>query len=251
MATPLPIVRGSSAALYPFTQTFTAQTGISDGENGSATRWVKGPPLVRFELQSPRLRQADKNTLKAFFTSAKGQMANDLQLTTYQAWNNLSFDDNEFASIENASTRYDVAWKLTQTLPQNFSPGSPIAAYPTLIAGSISKLPYTQRRRFNTITSKLPSGPKYSLAEYGGTFSNFPGNNGLMAWALDQVNLLDSEVNTLLAHFLTNWGNAMPFTFTDEDAVTYTKVYYGSPELTIRWNRKNSAEIRTTLIQTF
>jgi hypothetical protein len=246
----LPILRGVSAALYPFVQTFTAQTGIADGENGSATRWVKGPPLVRFELQSPRLRQADKNTLKAFFTSAKGQLSTDLKLTTYQDWTNLSFDDNEFASVENASTRYDVAWRLTQTLPQNFSPGAPVAAYPSLIAGSISKLPYTQRKRFNTISSKMPSGPKYSLAEFGGTFTNFP-SGGLMSWDLDQVNLLDSEVNTLLAHWLTNYGNAMPFTFTDEDGVTYPKVYYGSPELSIRWNRKNSAEIRTTLVQTF
>jgi hypothetical protein len=250
MATNLPIIRGTSAALYPFTQTFTAQTGKSDGENGAATRWVKGLPLVRIELATNRISQAAKDTLKAFLVSAKGQFAQNLQVTTYQAWNNLAFDQDEFVASETKTTKYDTKWTLTQTLPQNFAPGAPVAAYPVFGNGAISKLPYTQKVRFQTVRNVMPSGPQYASAEFAGTFSNFP-TTGLMGWEFDEHNLTDAEVNTKLAHFLTNWGDCLPFTFTDEDAVTYSNVYYASPAFVITWEQFNAASIKTVLIQMF
>jgi hypothetical protein len=248
--TPLPIVRGVSAALYPFRQTFIAQTGKSDGQNATPTRWVKGPPLVRLELPTNRLSQADKDTLKAAFVSAKGQFASDLRLTTYQHWDYLSFDSDEFVAVESRSTRYDVKWSLTSTLAVNYGAGTAGTAYPQLVYGSIAKLPFTQKKRFQTINNKMPSGPQYSYAEFAGGLSNFP-TDGLMSWESDYHNLLDTEVNTLLAHWLSNWGDCLPFTFTDEDSVTYSNVYYASPEFTISWDRYNSASIRTVLIQMF
>jgi hypothetical protein len=220
VATDLPIIRGLSAALYPFVQTFIAQTSRSDGQNGSATRSIKGPPLMRIELPTNRIAQADKNIMRGAFTDAKGQLAGDLQLTTYQLWNNMSFDSDEFTAIEPASTCYNVRWSLTQTLPQNFAPGSPVPAYPRFSNGAISKLPYTQKRRFQTIANKMPSGPKYVYGEFGAGLNGFPGALGLMSWEMDNHNILDTEVNTLLAHFLTNWGDALPFTFTDESNTT-------------------------------
>src|SRR4051812_33478211 len=100
MPTPLPIIRGTSTALYPFTQTYISLTGKADGQNSAATRWVKGPPLVRFEFPYDQLKMANKNTLKAAFTSAKGQFATDLSAGVGTTFTNLSLDDDAFAGAE-------------------------------------------------------------------------------------------------------------------------------------------------------
>jgi hypothetical protein len=50
-------------------------------------------------------------------------------------------------------------------------------------------------------------------------------------------------------HFLANWGDALPFTFTDEDATVYSNVYYGAPRLEIKRMGPNQAAITTRLVQ--
>lgn len=248
MPTPLPVVRGTSTALYPFTQTYICLTGKSDAQSSAATRWVKGPPLVRFEFPYDQLKLADKNTLKAAFVSAKGQFTTNLSATPGTEYDYLSFDEDEFAGAEAQSTLYGVKWVLAQTLPQNFSPGTSGGAYPTLSTGAISQLPYTQKKRFQTIASKMESGPKYTYAEFGAGLTGFP-TDGLMAWEFNETHLSDSEVTGKVAHFLANWGDCFPFTFTDEDSTTYSHVYYASPQLTITRVAPNQASIRTGLIQ--
>ncbi len=170
-------------------------------------------------------------------------------MTTDQTYNDLSFDSDEFSAVEQVTTQYGVRWQLTQTLPQNFSPGASGGAYPVLSTSAISQLPYTQKRRYQTIVSAVRSGPKYTYAEFGGGLTNFPGANGLMAWEFQENNLKDLEVSAKIAHWLANWGDCFPFTFTDEDGTNYSNVYYGSSELAITHTGKNQSSIRTSLIQ--
>ena len=246
--TPLPVIRGTSTALYPFTQTYMCLTGKSDGQSSAATRWVKGPPLVRFEFNYDLLKQADKNTLKAAFVSAKGQAATNLSATPGTEFDSLSFDDDLFAGVEQQSMIYGVRWVLTQTVPQNLSPGTSGGAYPLLSTGAIGQLPYTQQIRFQTIVSKVEAGPKYTYAEFGNGLTNFP-TGGLMSWEFSESRLTDAEVNTKVAHFLANWGDCFPFTFKDEDGTTYSNVYYASPQLVINRTAVNQSSIKTSLIQ--
>lgn len=245
--TPLPILRGPCAALFPFTQTYTAITGVQDTQNGATTRWVKAPPLVQFQLPFMRMTQAQKNTFKASLVSAKGEFFTTWSLTTDQTYNNLSLDSDEFSAAEQNTTRYNAQWTLTQVMPQSFSPGASGGAYPTLSTGMICQLVYTQKERFQTIVSKVDSGAKYVYAEFGAGLTNFP-TGGLMAWEFDEQNLTDAEVTTKVAHFLANWGNCFPFTFTDEDGTTYSNVYYGSPQLVITRQQFNMSSIHTVLI---
>lgn len=223
MPAALPVIRGTSAALYPFTQRYIAMTGISDSQSANPTRWVRGYPLVRFEFGFNPILQADKTTLKAALAAAMGQFATDRTATTDTAYTNLSSDADEFAAVEQNHTLYGVQWSLSQTLPQNFSPGSSGGAFPGLSNGAVCQLRYTQKQRFQTIVSKIESGPKYTYAEFGGGLANFP-LAGLMAWQFDEAALTDAEVATKVAHFLANWGNCMPFSFTDEvsTALTFT-----------------------------
>ena len=248
--TPLPIIRGPSTALYPFTQTFVTYTGISDGQNATPTRWVTGYPTVRFQFPYNPLSVTDKNALKSAFVSAKGQFATNLSATTNQEYDNLSFDTDEFSAVEQTTTRYGVQWTLSQTVAQDLSPGTPGGAYPTLGTGAISQLPYTQKKRFQTISAVVGGVSKYTYAEFGGGLSGFP-TDGLMGWEFNEQQLTDAEVNAKVAHFLANWGNCFPFTFTDEDGTTYSNVYYASPELTITRQQVNKSAIHTALIQMF
>jgi len=94
MSTTLPIIRGTSTALYPFSQTYVCLTGISDGQAATPTRWVRGFPLVRFEFPYNPIHQADKNTLRAAFSSAKGAFTGGsgsagLTATTDQTYTDL------------------------------------------------------------------------------------------------------------------------------------------------------------------
>jgi hypothetical protein len=248
MPTALPIIRGSSTALYPFTQTYICLTGKSDGQSSMATRWVAGLPLVRFEFSYDLLKQADKNTLKAAFVSAKGQFATDLQATVGSAFNALSFDEDEFQGLEQQSTQYGVKWSLTQTLPQNLSPGASGGAFPLLSTGALSQLPYSQKKRFQTIVSRMASGPKYTYSQFGGGLTGFP-TDGLMGWEFTESGLTDAEVTTKTNHFLANWGSCFEFAFVDEDVVTYSHVHYASDQLVIQRASYNRSSIKTELVQ--
>ena len=249
MATPLPIIRGSSTALYPFRQTYHCLTGISDGQAATPARWVRGYPLVSFEFPYDPITQTQKDALRAALTSAKGQFATDRSATTDVEYDYLSFDADEFSATEKTSTQYGVRWSLTQTLPQNWSPGASGGAFPVLGTGALCQLPYTQKRRFQTIVSRMPSGPKYVWAEFAGGLTGFPGALGLMTWEFANSNLSDTEASALIAHFLANWGDCFPFTFTDEDTTTYPNVYYASPDLTIMRTGPNHNAVKVALIQ--
>lgn len=237
-----------SSALYPFVQVYSARTSISNAQAGNTARCPQGPPLVHFELPYVPVSKAEKNTLKAALVSAKGQFSTDRTLTTTATFTDLSFDADEFQGVEQSSTQYGVKWAVSQCLPQDFSPGASGGAYPVLTTSAICILPYTQKKRFQTIVSKMPSGPKHTYAEFGGGLTSFP-TDGLMGWEFNESGLKDSEVADKIAHFLANWGNAFPFTFTDEDAVTYSNVFYASPELVITRQQVNQSSIHTVLVQ--
>jgi hypothetical protein len=247
--TPLPsILNGAGAILYPFTQTYICFTGKSDAQSSAATRWVQAPPILQFDLTYQVINKADKNTLKAFNATAKGQVTTNFQATTDQVYGNLSFESDEFISVEQRSTQYGVRLVLTQTVTQNLGAGASGGAYPTLSTTAISELPYTQKQRFQTIVSKTPFGAKYTYAEFGGGLTNFP-TGPLMAWEFDEQCLTLFEVNQKVAHFLANWGDCFPFTFKDEDGTTYTNVHYASPQLAVNWLTPNIARIKTGLVQ--
>src|SRR5215469_7043857 len=222
MSTPLPVIRGASTALYPFTQTYVAHTGVSDAQNGSTARWVQDPPTVRFEFGYNPLTRVEKNTLKSAFDSMKGQFETDLTATTDQLYSNLSQDADEFSAVEQRSTKYGVRWALTQVVAQNFSPGASGGAYPLLSTNAIGQLPYMQKRRYQTIIAAAGIA-KYTYAQFAAGLTNFP-TTALMGWEFDEGQLTDAEVNMKVAHWLANWGNCYPFTFTDEDGTTYSKV---------------------------
>jgi len=249
--TALPVIRGTSTALYPFTQTFICQTGVSDSQSANPTRWVKGPPLVKFEFPYNPLNKTEKDALKTALTSAKGEYDDSLSATLGATeYDYLTFDNDEFSASEPHSTIYGVKWTLMQTLPQNWSPGAWGGAFPTLANGLRGQLPYTQRKRFQTITAKVEAGPHYPYAEFGGGLTGFP-SDGLMAWEFGNPVLSDADANTLIAHFLANWGNCFPFQFTDsqEDGVTYSNVYYASPQLVVTRVNVNHTSVGVSLVQ--
>lgn len=243
----LPIIRGSSQAIYPFTVSYCFVTGLGQFQNGNQQRWIKAPGLVKFSIPYPALSQAQKNTLLAAITSAKGGFDTTLQLTLGATnYTNLSLDSDDFLATESSSMMYDAPVKLSQTIGQ-LLPGTSGTAFPTLASGEICKLTYAQGRRFQTISTKMEAGPKYTYPEFGGGLANYPGASGLMRWELNEQHLSDADRATRVNHFVANWGRAIGFTFTDEDSTPYAATHYAMDELTVTHNGPNDASTKISL----
>jgi hypothetical protein len=249
----LPIIRGVSQALYPFTQRIAFRTIVGQWQNGTQQRSVAQPgALIAFELPYANLSQAEKNTVKAAVDAAAGQSNTTLSVTFGGGvtFTNLSLDSDEFAGTESKTTQYAAPLKVSQVLTQNLFPGSPGAAFPALANGAMSVLPYTQTKRYQTVATKLAAGPKWTTPEFAGAFANYP-TDGLMAWTLDERGLTDADRDTRIAHFLANWGACYTFTFVDEDSTSHPKTRYASDTLVIRYNDVNNSDIRIELVETY
>jgi hypothetical protein len=248
----LPVIRGASAALYPFQATYSFLTGTGPWENGAQQRWIKRPgALVKFALPYAQLTQTQKNTVKTAISAAKGRFDNTLTLTLGAiTYTNHGIDLDEWAATEAKTTQYAAPLKLTQAITQNLSPGTAGGAFPVLASGSIGVLPYTQKKRFQTIGQRVEAGPNYTLAEFGGGWTGYP-TDGLMAWEFAESGLSDADTATRVAHFLANFGKAMNFQFTDEDGAAYSKTHYASDDLVINYRGVNDSSIRIALEATF
>ena len=252
MSTPLPVTRGTSAALYPFTLTISFDTAVQQFQNGAQQRWARRRGLATIDLNYEAFTQAQKNTFKAAFQSAKGRFDNTLSLAfggvTYS---NLAFDADELAFTESETMQYGSRIRLVQTLTGTWTPGTSGTDFPVLANGAMGQLPYTQKNRYQNIVNRMPAGPQYSYAEFGGGITGFPGSGGLMAWDFDERNLSDTDLATRVNHFIANYGRLKPFKFTDEDSTAYTKTHYASDTLTVNYQAYNNSAVKIALEATY
>jgi hypothetical protein len=261
----LPVIRGVSAVLFPLTMTCSFRTVVGRFQNGAEQRSIGNPGgLMQFEWPNAALTQAQKNTVKGYFAAAKGQFDSTGSLSgpfgpglaglvTYL---NLQLDSDEFAATENETMQYGAPLKLSQTITQSLSPGTPGLAFPTLVNGSMGCLPYTQRQISQTVSTRVAAGPSYSTPEFGGGFTGYP-TGTLGGWILDERKLSDGDAATRLAHFIANWGRAFSYPFTDENGVTYSHAngngspHYAADSLVFKYNGVNDTDVRSTLELTY
>lgn len=254
MSLALPVIRGTSAALYPFTMTVTFRTIVGRWQSGSEQRSIANPgALIEFSLPYAQLTQAQKDTVEAAITAAQGQFAANITLTLgATTYTNLSLDSDDFAALTTNPTRWSGPLKVSQPITQNLSPGTPGLAFPTLANGAIGIMPYTQGEFFQTVVQKTPSGTKYVTPEFGGGFSGYP-TGALRRWIFDEHMLTDADAATRLAHFIANWGKAYAFDYTDEYGTLYGpgsgrgSTHYSSDSLTFVYNGVNDTDVRIEL----
>jgi hypothetical protein len=250
----LPVIRGASALLYPFTATVVFLTGIGKWQNGAQQRWVRPPGgLVKFEFSYAAMTRAQKDDVKgsSLFGSAKGQFATNLSLSLNGVtYTNLSLASDEFAATESPTLQYSAPLKLSQTVGQNLAWGTPGQPFPALANGSIGILPYTQKKRWQSVVTKMESGPKYAYAEFASGLTNYP-TDGLMSWEFAMDHVSDADIMTLVAHFVANYGMAFSFTFTDEDGTAYPKTHYAMDEMAVTYKGPNDAGVKILLEATY
>ena len=246
MSITLPVIRGVSAAIYPFTQTISFSTLVTQNQNGKEQRSARRLGMVKFSIPYPVLTQAQKNTVRSAVDSALGAASTDITLafggTTYT---HLSLDTDMFSGAENSTIQYDCPLSLSQSVRQDLSPGTSGTAFPTLANGAMCQLPYTQHKRFQTV-AQAANGIKWTRSEFGGSLSGYP-TGGLPGWTLDERRLSDADLATRLAHFIANAGKFKAFTFTDEDGTAYTKTHYAMDEMVINYAGPNDAAVRIEL----
>jgi hypothetical protein len=198
----LPVIRGTSAALYPYTMTISFLTGVGQWQNGAQQRWVRASGLVKFDLPYANLTQSQKNTLKSALASAKGRDNQTLSLTIgATTYTNLGLDSDEWSATESVTTRYAGPVSLSQQIGQNLSPGTAGTAFPTLANGAMGILPYVQKQRFQSVFQKVEAGPAYVTPEFGAGITGYP-TGPLMAWEFNSQGVSDADIATLTAHFI-------------------------------------------------
>lgn len=243
----LPVIRGTSAALYPFTQTYSFLTLVGEMQNSYQQRSIKRFGLVKFEIPYPALTQAQKNTVKDAVRTAKGQFATTLTLTLGGiTYTNLSLDSDTFEAVESITTQYSAPLKLSQVIPQGLSPGTSGTAFPTLANGAMGILPYTQGIRFQSIVTKMEAGPKQIFSEFAGGLTGYP-SDGLRYFRFDESHLSDADLATRVAHFVANFGRGKTFAFVDEDAVTYSACHYSMDDLVVNVAGVNNSSLKISI----
>jgi hypothetical protein len=247
MSLALPVIRGTSAALYPFTMTVSFSTAMTPFQNGTQQRSARRLGLVRFSLTYAALTQAQKNTLRDAIDSAKGAAATDITLTLGgTTYTRLSLDSDIFVASEDTTLQYNCPLTLSQTVGQDLSPGPAGEAFPVLANGAMGQLPYIPRKRYQTVAQKMDAGPKWASSEFNGGLAGYP-TDGLMSWTFDERHLSDEDLALRLAHFIANAGKLQAFAFTDEDSTVYLKTHYASDEMSITYSGPNDAAVRTEL----
>lgn len=246
--TPLPIIRGASAANYPVDVSYTFLTGIGEWQNAAQQRWASAPGCrVNFSLPYASLSQTQKNTIRTAVTNAKGRFATDLSIsflgTTYT---NMSIDVDKWRATESKPTQYAGPIRIVQTIAQNLSPGTPGLPFPALANGALCILPYTEGKRFQTVATAVDAGPLYTTAEFAGGFSGYP-TDGLPDWDLPQQGLSDADTAAIVAHFIANWGKLYSFTFTDEAGTAFAKSHYATDVLNVRYRGVNDSAVQVLI----
>ncbi|HEX4138368.1 MAG TPA: hypothetical protein VHY84_27405 [Bryobacteraceae bacterium] len=250
----LPVIRGTSALLHPYKMTVLFRTVVGRFQNGAEQRSIADPGgLIQFDIPYSKLSQAQKNTLKSYVATARGGFDTTGSLVLGAiTYTNLILDSDEFSSIESKPAQYGASLKLSQVVTQNFSPGTPGLAFPTLANGSIGMLPFKQRQIWQTMGAKVAAGPNYTTPEFGGGFTGYP-STGLMGWEIEERMLSDADAATLLAHFIANWGRAYSFPFTGEDATTYSHAngngspHYSSDSLVFTHNGPDDTDVKIAI----
>lgn len=69
----LPLVRNTATALFPITRTVEFDTSVSIAINGNEQRYKRRQVLMRATLNYQHLNVTDRNNLRTFFNSQKGQ----------------------------------------------------------------------------------------------------------------------------------------------------------------------------------
>lgn len=253
MANVLPTLRGSSQqVLYGVTRTVSCLTKVIPFRNGSEQRWAQRPPLMGFTIPMSGLSAADKASWLTFFSTIKGRLTKDLQLTMAGVtYSNLAAMADELEVLNQRTLQFDQEIHLRQVLNYPYTFPSALSAYPTLAFGAKAEMPYTQISRFQTAVTDNPFGPRFGFGWYGTGLTNFP-TTYLRSWKIQYGLISDADTATIEAAFLGWQGRYKTFSFVDPlDGTTYNNVRMGSDDLSIRYMAPNQNATEINLIQTF
>lgn len=121
--------------------------------------------------------------------------------------------------------------------PIRLAQGNP---FPKIMGGCFGGYPYHFQQIFQSVSSKMPVGPKYSYSEFGsGGF--FPAS--LTGVEFDNPLISDDAASVLIAHWLSNWGNFGGFPLVGELGSTFQHTYYAEPTLKVVRNGVDNVNI--------
>jgi hypothetical protein len=256
MPATLPTVRGGAVALYPITRANALPVVVQKMLNGSEQRFKRAAPLGNFALAYTLLPAADRDALKAFYSSTKADAATKSaffdttwSFTLNNTYTSCTFLDDSFSSVEHQPNLYDVTLHFRQIIKGGGVAGAG-STFPLTSTGATTQRPFTQVVQYRTTKNEMPAGMRYAYAWYGAGLTGFP-TRGLMRWKLEFPSISDTDMANLEAFYVAMNGRWQTFSFTDPDSGTvYTKVRFDQDSFTYTYLAKNQASTTIMLAET-
>ncbi len=121
MALLFPTLASGFVAKYPLKRTHKHRTAVYVHGDFSEQRFAKGTQLEEFELHFTNVKTADKETMRAFFTSTRGQL--DTTWTIFITdtdgvaveYDNCQFTEGTFSAVANNNGFWTFSLPVRQT----------------------------------------------------------------------------------------------------------------------------------------
>ena len=234
MAGTFPTISRGDVCLYPVGRTLASATTVITFADDSELRFKSAAPMNAWVLTYPALIWADVDTLRTFFATQKGAFDSTWNFpflgATYAA---CVFDQDEFSYERDQRGRYSVSLRFRQT-KKGETPAA-LGAFP-----SVRQTPLVAFECFETVRNDMPSGLRYSYANRG---------TALRKYTLNFPWIDETELGTVMTHFVNAGGRWKSFSFTDPNDLSSVTVRYASDTLEARYIDRRHCSMTVQLEQ--
>ena len=226
----LPTINGGYIGVFPLKSDIAAVTRVNRFKNGAEQRWMIRKPLGQWTLQYTQVDAADRATLDSFVLTQFGPFGQGWEFVTPFPGAGVTYPTCAFT--QGAFTWTEAMQDLYSgqiTFRQVHAGGLPSASgtnFPTLSFG-VTGYPFIEADDYYVISEDMECGSRYAFNYYGNVgLTGFP-TGPLKRFTLTLGPLGDTDLGTLIAHFLAMGGRWGAFSFTHPvTSVVYTTMRY-------------------------
>jgi hypothetical protein len=214
----LPTINGGYVGVYPLKSDVAFVTRVNRFKNGSEQRWrMRTWGLGQWTLQLNQINLADRNTMDAFVLSQFGPYGQGWQFVTPfpgggETYPACAFTQGTFTWVETMQELYSGTITFRQVHAGGL-PGGAGTAFPTLSFG-VTGFPFNESDDYYVISEDMECGSRFAFNYYGNVgLTGFPAGP-LKRFTLTLGPLGDTDLATLLEHFINQGGRHGEFNFT-------------------------------------
>lgn len=243
MPSQFPTLEDGQVCRYPVQRNANWLTKVNQFVDFSEQRWVSRLPLAAFVFQYNNISRADMIALRDFFEIQKGSYDTFTIEFDGQLYEDMVFDQDDFAPQETKPDRYSLSLKLKQTRPSGILlgyDGNPV--YPTIANGVMTQKPWTPGEAYSTNKVDLEIGIRYA---------DYWLENPLRRFVINYPVITDEERIKIENFFHAMHGRMKTFKFVDPDPpnTEYPKCRFDMDELLVEYKGPNHNSLRVQIAE--